>query len=88
MDAVEFEHEARDRTPPASPPAPVVVGEAGRPHLAAVSCKRDHGVHRARRFAEAWAWLQRSNAERLDDPETLEWLMSAGVVAPPKATRG
>ena len=79
--------------PPAADAVPVVVstweplpsGEA-RPWIfgtnrRAVSMKHDHSVHRARRFAEAWAWLRRQPAP-LNDPECVEWLYGAGVLAP------
>jgi TPR repeat protein len=62
----------------------VVVPDAehpeARPHLSAVSWKHDHSVERARHFAEAWGWIRR--AELRDDPEAIEWLFCAGVIAP------
>jgi hypothetical protein len=48
--------------------------------------KHDHGLHRARRFAEAWRSLQQAldqgDPRRLGDPEYLEWLFAAGVLRP------
>jgi|GEM_PF-6882620 len=60
---------------------PVVQSDGG-PSLAVVSYKADRSIDRARQFAAAWAWLQRVDPSRVADPQALEWLLSAGVVAP------
>jgi hypothetical protein len=87
---------------PAAPDAvPVVVSAwqqlpagGARPAAAArrayaVSRKHDDGRARARRFAEAWRWLQpdggRARGRRLCDPEAVEWLYAAGVLMPARA---
>ncbi len=60
---------------------PVIQSEGG-PSLAVISYKADRSVDRARQFAAAWAWLQRVDPARAADPQAIEWLLSAGVVAP------
>ena len=62
---------------PSGEARPWIFGTSGR----AVSLKRDHSIHRARRFAEAWAWLRRQPGPP-EDPECVEWLHSAGVLVP------
>lgn len=70
---------------PLLPPGPAglpVIQSDGGPSLAVVSYKADRSIDRARQFAAAWAWLQRVDPSRVADPQALEWLLSAGVVAP------
>ena len=81
---------------------PVVVTEwerlptgQARPHLPtarghAVSLKHDLSVDRARRFAEAWRWLdsvrRHGGVARPGNPEYVWWLYRAGVLRPIRRT--
>jgi hypothetical protein len=85
---------------PADPDAvPVVIGAwerlpsgAARPAAAArrayaASFKGGEGLARARRFAEAWRWLQQSTDGGTGhlDSERVEWLYRAGLLRPVRA---
>ena len=47
-----------------------------------VSLKRDYGVQRVRRFAEAWRWLRDAGGVPRHDLPRLHWLIEAGLLAP------
>jgi len=81
---VEQGHLAEPAGPllPSGPAGLPVIQSEGGPSLAVISYKADRSIDRARQFAAAWAWLQRVDPARAADPQAIEWLLSAGVVAP------